>query len=108
MKITPAGANPDRLCFAHHPGTFGAVNVAGFGDTTHAAGPLGGGQIRYNVQRGQWVLGVEAEASVAEVWGENTCFSGLVGLNCQRAVAARGAVTGRLGYAWDRAPAPPT
>jgi opacity protein-like surface antigen/outer membrane protease len=88
--------------FGSTPGAFGFFNVAGFGDTTHATGPLGGGQIGYNVQSGQWVLGVEADASVADLRGENTCFSGLVGLNCQRIVDALGTVAGRLGYAWDR------
>ena len=88
--------------FGSTPGAFGFFNVAGFGDTTHATGPLGGGQIGYNVQSGQWVLGVEADASAADLRGENTCFSGLVGLNCQRIVDALGTVAGRLGYAWDR------
>jgi hypothetical protein len=88
--------------FGSTPGAFGFFNVAGFGDTTHATGPLGGGLIGYNVQSGQWVLGVEADASAADLRGENTCFSGLVGLNCQRVVDALGTVAGRLGYAWDR------
>ena len=48
------------------------------------------------------MVGVEADASAADLRGENTCFSGLVGLNCQRIVASLGSVTGRLGYAWDR------
>jgi opacity protein-like surface antigen len=88
--------------FGSTPGSFGFFNVAGFGDTTHATGPLGGGQIGLNLQSGPWVLGVEADASAADLRGENTCFSGLVGLNCQRIVDALGTVTGRLGYAWDR------
>jgi opacity protein-like surface antigen len=88
--------------FGSTPGSNGYFNVAGFGDTTHATGPLGGGQIGFNLQRGRWVVGVEADASAADLRGENTCFSGLVGLNCQRIVASLGSVTGRLGYAWDR------
>jgi opacity protein-like surface antigen len=34
--------------------------------------------------------------------GENTCFSGLGGSNCQHAISALGAITGRVGFAWDR------
>jgi opacity protein-like surface antigen len=88
--------------FGPTPGTFGAINFAGFGDRTHATGPLGGGQIGFNLQTGSWVLGIEADASAADLRGENTCFSGLVGLNCQRVVEALGSVTGRVGFAWDR------
>ena len=80
----------------------GAPNVAGFGDVTHATGPLGGGQIGANWQIGQWVLGAEADASAADLRGENTCFSGIGGINCGHVVNDLETVTGRLGYAWDR------
>ena len=77
-------------------------DVAGFGDNTHATGPFGGGQIGVNWQTGQWVLGAELDASLAHIRGENTCFSGLGGINCQHVVNTLGAVTGRLGYAFAR------
>ncbi len=77
-------------------------DVAGFGDTTHATGPLGGAQIGANWQTGRWVLGAELDASLAHIRGENTCFSGLGGINCQHVVNALGSVTGRVGYAFDR------
>ena len=88
--------------FGSTPAGGGFFNVAGFGDTTHATGPLGGGQIGFNLQSGQWVFGVEANASAVDLRGENTCFSGLGGINCERIVNALGTITGRVGYAWDR------
>jgi len=81
----------------------GFTNVAGFGDTTHATGPLGGFQAGYNLQAGNWVYGVQADISAADVKGENTCFSGIDGLNCQRIVNSIRSFTGRLGYAWGGA-----
>ena len=88
--------------FGSTPGPGGTTNVAGFGDTTHATGPLGGGQIGANWQTGQWVMGVQADAAAADLRGENTCFSGMGGINCQRIVNSLGTVTGRVGFAWDR------
>jgi hypothetical protein len=88
--------------FGSTVGAGGFINVAGFGDTTNATGPLGGVQVGVNWQTGPWVLGVQADASAAHITGQNTCFSGLGGINCQHAVNALGTVTGRAGYAWDR------
>jgi opacity protein-like surface antigen len=88
--------------FGSTAGPAGHINVAGFGDQTHATGPLGGGQIGANWQAGSWVLGIQADAGVADIRGENTCFSGLGGINCQHNVNALGTVTGRAGYAWNR------
>ena len=82
-------------------GTLGN-NVAGFGDKTAATGPLGGGQIGVNWQSGPWVFGAQADASAAHLRGENTCFSGLGGINCMHTVEALGTATGRAGFAWDR------
>jgi opacity protein-like surface antigen len=88
--------------FGSTVGVFGGLNVAGFGDKTHATGPLGGGQIGANWQTGQWVLGAELDANLADLRGENTCFSGLGGINCQHRVNSLGSVTARVGYAFDR------
>jgi opacity protein-like surface antigen len=85
------------------PGAPTVVNVAGFGDSIHATGPLGGGQIGFNLQTGAWVIGAEADASAAHLRGENTCFTGLGGVDCMRSVDALGTVTVRGGYAWNRA-----
>jgi opacity protein-like surface antigen len=88
--------------FGSTPGTRGTTNVAGFGDTTHGTGPLGGGQIGANWQTGNWVVGLQADISGADLRGENTCFSGLGGINCQHIINAIGTVAGRVGFAWDR------
>lgn len=80
----------------------GGVNLAGFGDQTHATGPLGGAQIGANWQTGPWVLGVQTDASAAHMRGENTCFTGLGGIDCQHVVNSLNTATGRVGYAWDR------
>jgi opacity protein-like surface antigen len=88
--------------FASTVGALGFINVAGFGDATRATGPLGGGQIGANWQTGSWVLGVQADASAADITGQNSCFTGLGGVLCGRTINALGTLTGRVGYAWDR------
>jgi opacity protein-like surface antigen len=94
-------SDPFGTNFLAPPGPGGA-NIAGFGDTIHAMGPLGGGQIGVNFQSGKTVFGIEASASGANIRGENTCFSGLGGVNCERIVNFLGTVTGRVGWTWDR------
>jgi opacity protein-like surface antigen len=90
--------------FPSMPGSLmDTINVAGFGDHIHATGPLGGGQLGANWQTGLWVLGVQADAAVASVRGDDTCFSGLGGFNCQHIDSALDTITARVGYAWDRA-----
>jgi opacity protein-like surface antigen len=79
-----------------------ATDIAGFGDTTHVTGPLGGGQINANWQTAGWVFGLQLEASATDLRGENTCFSGLGGINCQSIINSISAVSGRVGFAWNR------
>ena len=81
----------------------GLVNVPGFGDTIHSTGPVGGAQAGIDWQTGHWLVGVTGNWSAADLRGENTCFSGIGGLNCQNIVKDVGTVAGRFGYAWDRA-----
>jgi opacity protein-like surface antigen len=88
--------------FSSTVGPGGFINVAGLGDSTNATGPLGGVQVGANWQTGPWVLGVQTDASAANITGQNTCFSGLGGINCQHTVTALGTLIGRAGYAWDR------
>jgi len=81
------------------------VNAAGFGDHPHVAGPLSGGQIGWNFQPGGIggiVFGVEADASLANIRGESTCFSQIGGVNCRREIGALATLTGRLGVPWGR------
>jgi outer membrane immunogenic protein len=80
----------------------------------HVSGPLGGGQIGYNLQYGWTVFGIEADASAADIKGRgnNDPFtilgptgSGCLDLNgaCTTKIDALGTVTARLGVAVDRA-----
>ena len=98
------GVSDDRWSdpFGSSPGLGGTTNVAGFGDSTHGTGPLGGAQIGVNWQSGRWVFGIQGDLGAADLRGENTCFSGLGGVNCQHIVNAIGTITGRVGWAWDR------
>jgi opacity protein-like surface antigen len=80
----------------------GFENDPGFGDRTQAHGPLGGGQIGLDWQTGPWVLGVQADADYATIRGDNTCFSGRGGINCEHQVNALATFTGRAGFAWGR------
>ena len=88
--------------FGATPGTAGAENVPAFGDRTQAHGPLGGGQIGMDWQTGQWVFGLQTDADYATIRGDNTCFSGLGGVNCQHQINALATLTGRAGFAWGR------
>jgi outer membrane immunogenic protein len=75
-------------------GPLGSHDVDGF---------LGGGQVGFNWQApgSNWVLGAEADFSWADLDGSfvDTIFDG----NNATKVKWLGTVTGRLGYAWDRA-----
>jgi opacity protein-like surface antigen len=46
--------------------------VPGESITGHLVGPLGGGQVGYNLQLGGLVIGVEGEGSAADVKGDTT------------------------------------
>ena len=76
-----------------------------FGDQIHSPGAFGGGQIGFNWQApsSSWVFGVEADASLANLDGTNTCFafSGtFTSLNCRAHTDAFGTATGRIGLAF--------
>ncbi len=81
----------------------GFINQAGFGDADHATGPLLGGRLNANLQSDSFVVGLEGEASWADVQGRATCFSGLGGVGCGHAVISILVAAIRSGYAWDRA-----
>jgi opacity protein-like surface antigen len=80
----------------------GSENVPYFGDITKAHGPLGGGQAGINWQSGSWVYGIEGDASYTGLRGDNTCFSGIGGINCEHVVNVLATLAGRAGFAWDR------
>jgi opacity protein-like surface antigen len=72
-----------------------------YGDTVRSPGPIAGAQAGYNWQFGQALVGLEADASWADLYGTNTCFafSGFyVSANCSSDVDAMGTITGRFGW----------
>jgi outer membrane immunogenic protein len=75
------------------------------GTTPNVSGWLGGGQIGVNYQAGSWVVGVELDASAADLNGSANCTPAalvtVVG-NCSAKVDMVGTVAGRLGVAFDR------
>lgn len=65
-------------------------------------GFLAGGQIGFNYQFGQWVLGIEADGSWTDMNNSTGCL--LAPISCSTDVKWMALVTGRLGWAaWDRA-----
>lgn len=75
-----------------------------FGDEIRSPGPIHGGQLGYSWQSGDWVFGLEAEASLADLEGSNSCFatSGFyVSANCRRKIDAMGSFTVRGGWLLD-------
>jgi outer membrane immunogenic protein len=85
------------------PTADGGHDVSGF---------LAGGQIGFNWQTGNWVFGVEADASWTNAEGDHlsgpaavlTCFPGAVvpgGTTCRTEMNWLGTVTGRVGYAFN-------
>jgi hypothetical protein len=46
-----------------------------YGDTVRSPGPIAGGQVGYNWQYGRGLIGIEADASWADLFGTETCFA---------------------------------
>jgi outer membrane immunogenic protein len=74
------------------------------------SGWLAGGQVGANYQSGSFVIGIEADASGANLKGSNTClntvtvFNVVVATNsasCSAKVDSLGTIAARLGYAFD-------
>jgi outer membrane immunogenic protein len=77
---------------------------AGFFSTPiNMNGPVIGGTLGVNFQRGQWVYGVEADLSYADVKGTGqTTIGGLgCGPGCVTQLESFGTVRGRLGFAYN-------
>jgi outer membrane immunogenic protein len=76
------------------------------GNTSHdLSGFLGGGQIGFNYQTGQWVWGIQGDWAWTNADGSSSCISGTLGATaatCSSDVDWLASVTGRLGYSWDR------
>ena len=75
---------------------FGTTN------TIKAEGYLLGGRAGYNYQTGPWVIGVEADIGGSNAEGGHSCPNGFF-FTCHVEVDDLASVTGRLGYAWERA-----
>ena len=68
---------------------------------TKPDGALGGGQIGCDYQTGQWVFGIEGQASWADL--SASAFDTLsVDTTATSKIDALGTITGRIGYTWDR------
>jgi outer membrane immunogenic protein len=63
------------------------------------SGALAGGQIGYNYQAGNWVVGVEGDGAWTNFDGQSACPN--VSANCRAEGNWIASVTGRLGYAWS-------
>ncbi|MDC7788862.1 porin family protein [Rhodoplanes sp. TEM] len=73
------------------------------------SGGLAGGQIGFNWQVNQFVLGIEADGAWANIKGDGSIFTGGVGScllsndPCTSKIDSLGTITGRVGVAFDRA-----
>jgi outer membrane immunogenic protein len=74
------------------------------------SGWLAGGQVGANYQEGSFVIGVEAQASGANITGSHTCINTVTLLSvvvatnstsCSAKINSLGTIAGRLGYAFD-------
>jgi outer membrane immunogenic protein len=80
--------------------TTGDFGLGGFLNTDYEMnGAVYGGQIGYNWQRGNIVLGIEGSFSGTTIQGTTTC---IFVFECKREVDNIATVTGRVGYAMDR------
>jgi outer membrane immunogenic protein len=71
--------------------------TAAWWNTDDSSGFIGGGQIGFNYQIGQWVLGVEGDISWTDLGNDNRDLANYY----SRSTDWFATVTGRLGYAWD-------
>jgi len=106
-KAPPAGVLPAAydwtgFYIGGHVGYgFGRTNwrdAAGLNASSTPNGFLGGGQVGYNYQIGQFVLGVEADGSGSGIKGGTTVMGAAINNN----VDWTSTVTGRAGMAFDR------
>ncbi|WBL77742.1 outer membrane beta-barrel protein [Bradyrhizobium xenonodulans] len=94
---------------AHVGGGYGRTSFSDpygpsiYGDVVDTPVFLQGGQIGYNWQKANWVIGVEVDASGAASDGTNTCFAvsgSVVSATCNASPNVFVTGTGRLGYAF--------
>jgi outer membrane immunogenic protein len=66
-------------------------------------GAIGGGQVGFNTQIGNWVIGAEGDISAADLRGDSVCSGGPAAAPCSSSINWLATITGRLGFAWGRA-----
>jgi outer membrane immunogenic protein len=95
-------------------GTFGAGATTITSSSNNDGGFVGGGQVGYNYQIGQFVVGVEADIQYADLGNNNNntfvvttgpgpAAPGFVFANTRNGIDWFGTVRARLGFAFDRA-----
>ena len=77
-------------------GLYGGVNV-GWGWSGDASGAVGGGQIGYNWQSNQFVYGLEADISAADIGISETLVVPGAALNASASIDWIATIRGRLG-----------
>jgi outer membrane immunogenic protein len=94
-----AGADRDFLTTIGPTG-----NVFNPGFAQKSDGVIGGGQIGFNRQTGNWVLGLEADISGTNLGARTTVVNPLatVSLTYDVRIDWTASLAGRVGYAWDR------
>jgi outer membrane immunogenic protein len=75
--------------------------VVGTTDTNRGSGVLAGGTVGYNFQTGQWVIGIEADYSMASAQTGSSANFNFAGGNGIANISNLGTVRGRLGWASD-------
>ncbi len=78
--------------------TRGNFLPAGFGSSLKLDGGMVGGQVGYNYQIGNWVIGFEIDYQWAQIRGSATS----AGTLSEAEIRSFGTARGRLGTAWDR------
>ena len=63
-------------------------------------GVFGGGQLGFNYQINNFVMGIEGDASAADLSGWRACPN--AAFTCASRANFLGSIRGRIGYAWDR------
>ena len=83
FRLPYGGLGPDSMWAGHIGSAMGLNTIANplgpsiYGDHVHSPGYLGGVQVGVNWQATNsiWVVGLEADASLANLDGTNTCYA---------------------------------
>src|SRR6516165_1091839 len=99
--VADGGRGPAYVDQAYYPsiwqGLYGGVHL-GWGWSDDADGVVGGGQIGYNWQSQQFVYGIEADISGADIGISDTFVAPGVVLNASASIDWLATIRGRAGY----------